>query len=99
MIKARKEREKERFRNHIIESVREIERDQLIEKLYDIREQEKVIRGKLTRDKKPRYNTYVRGLTGDLLSWMRDVELVLHFLLIQYLNTLDDLEGELKIEE
>lgn len=57
--------------------------NELFEQLIEISLNHQHIRGKLTRDKSPRYNTYVRSLTADLLLWMNSVEELLMVLAVE----------------
>lgn len=76
----------EKTKQKLIEEAEDFLSDQkngLFDNLIEVRMQHKYIRGKLTRDKSPRYNTYVRSLTADLDVWMNSVEELLVVLVVE----------------
>lgn len=60
--------------------MKEVDSDWILDSLVTIKSQNKHIRSKLVNKSKPRYNSYVKSLTADLLIWMGSVEEILDIL-------------------
>lgn len=58
--------------------------DDLMKIAAELKEQSKVIRGKMVRDTKPHYNNYVRSMLKDLNIWMKGIEDVIDILTYEY---------------